>query len=220
MKKVKTFLVLIVLCLLCACQGKDNVDTIEKVGEIVVLQDNIIYVNSPEKVGSYDFELEDVSLIDGYKLGDIVKIKFYEEEKEDLTGKKYKLYHLKSIEPSSGFYENELSLNDIVDFEIEEIEINYGDENYAYLDADANKLFLELSSVKFYKDFIHDVACGGQSFDIEIKGNNKTVLIQDYEVITITLNGETSEYGYHRTDDLITFKDIVEKSNLNKIIIN
>lgn len=88
MKKVKTFLVLIVLCLLCGCQNTNSVPTIEKVGEVVVLQDNLLYVSPSDKLGSYDFELDDKSLIEGYKIGDIVKIKFYAEEKENLTGKK------------------------------------------------------------------------------------------------------------------------------------
>ena len=65
MKKVKTFLILIVLCLLCGCQNTNSVPTIEKVGEVVVLQDNLLYVSPSDKLGSYDFELDDKSLIEG-----------------------------------------------------------------------------------------------------------------------------------------------------------
>ena len=140
MKKAKTFLVLIVLCLLCGCQNTNKVPTIEKVGEVVVLQDNLLYVNPSDKLGSYDFELDDVSLIDGYKLGDIVKIKFYAEEKEDKTGKKYNIYHLVSIEPASGFYEDGITLNDLIDFDVKEINVHYDNKDYIITSNDAKEL--------------------------------------------------------------------------------
>ena len=154
MKKVKTFLVLIVLCLLCGCQNTNSVPTIEKVGEVVVLQDNLLYVSPSDKLGSYDFELDDVSLVEGYKIGDIVKIKFYAEEKEDLTGKKYNIYHLVSIEPASGFYEDEITLNDLIDFDVNEILVQYDNNDYliSIYDDGAKELLSKWSDIKIYKD--------------------------------------------------------------------
>ena len=213
MKKVKTFLVLIVLCTLCACQSKNNIDTIEKVGEVVVLQDNLLYVSPSDKLGSYDFELDDVSLIDGYKLGDIVKIKFYAEEKEDLTGKKYNIYHLVSIEPSSGFYEDEITLNDLIDFDVNEILVQYDNNDYliSIYDDGTKELLSKWSDIKIYKDFIPVAGAGFIPFDFEIKGDNKSIIIQDREYIEITINGETNKYAYHRVDGYLTFSDIFEE---------
>ena len=167
MKKVKTFLVLIVLCLLCGCQNTNKVPTIEKVGEVVVLQDNLLYVSPSDKLGSYDFELDDVSLIDGYKLGDIVKIKFYAEEKEDKTGKKYNIYHLVSIEPASGFYEDGITLNDLIDFDVNEIIVQYDNNEYLIdiYDDGARELLSKWSDIKIYKDYIPGFFKNNESFD-------------------------------------------------------
>lgn len=213
MKKVKTFLVLIVLCLLCGCQNTNSVPTIEKVGEVVVLQDNLLYVGPSDKLGSYDFELDDKSLIEGYKIGDIVKIKFYAEEKEDLTGKKYNIYHLVSIEPSSGFYEDEITLNDLIDFDVNEILVQYDNNDYliSIYDDGAKELFSKWFDIKIYKDFIPVAGAGCIPFDFEIKGDNKSVIIQDREYIEITIDGETNKYAYHRVDGYLTFSDIFEE---------
>ena len=213
MKKVKTFLVLIVLCTLCACQSKNNIDTIEKVGEVVVLQDNLLYVSPSDKLGSYDFELDDKSLIEGYKIGDIVKIKFYAEEKEDLTGKKYNIYHLVSIEPASGFYEDEITLNDLIDFDVNEILVQYDNNDYliSIYDDGAKELLSKWSDIKIYKDFIPVAGAGCIPFDFEIKGDNKSIIIQDREYIEITIDGETNKYAYHRVDGYLTFSDIFEE---------
>lgn len=213
MKKVKTFLVLIVLCTLCACQSKNNIDTIEKVGEVVVLQDNLLYVSPSDKLGSYDFELDDVSLIEGYKIGDIVKIKFYAEEKEDKTGKKYNIYHLVSIEPASGFYEDEITLNDLIDFDVNEILVQYDNNDYliSIYDDGAKELLSKWSNIKIYKDFIPVAGAGCIPFDFEIKGDNKSIIIQDREYIEITIDGETNKYAYHRVDGYLTFSDIFKE---------
>ena len=210
MKKVKTFLVLIVLCTLCACQSKNNFDTIEKVGEVVILQDNLLYVSPSDKLGSYDFELDDVSLIDGYKLGDIVKIKFYAEEKEDKTGKKYNIYHLVSIEPASGFYEDGITLNDLIDFDVNEIIVQYDNNEYLIdiYDDGARELLSKWSDIKIYKDYIPVAGAGWIPFIVEIKGDDKTIEIKDAECIEITIDGETNKYAYHRVDGYLTFKDI------------
>lgn len=210
MKKVKTFLVLIVLCLLCGCQNTNSVPTIEKVGEVVVLQDNLLYVSPSDKLGSYDFELDDVSLIDGYKLGDIVKIKFYAEEKEDKTGKKYNIYHLVSIEPASGFYEDGITLNDLIDFDVNEILVQYDNNEYLIdiYDDGANELLSKWSDIKIYKDYIPVAGAGWIPFIVEIKGDDKTIEINDTECIEITIDGETNKYAYHRVDGYLTFKDI------------
>lgn len=210
MKKVKTFLVLIVLCTLCACQSKNNIDTIEKVGEVVVLQDNLLYVSPSDKLGSYDFELDDVSLIDGYKLGDIVKIKFYAEEKEDKTGKKYNIYHLVSIEPASGFYEDGITLKDLIDFDVNEIIVQYDNNEYLIdiYDDGARELLSKWSDIKIYKDYIPVAGAGWIPFIVEIKGDDKTIEINDAEYIEITIDGETNKYAYHRVDGYLTFKDI------------
>lgn len=210
MKKVKTFLVLIVLCTLCACQSKNNIDTIEKVGEVVFLHDNILYVSPSDKLGSYDFELDDVSLIDGYKLGDIVKIKFYKEEKEDKTGKKYDIYHLVSIEPSSGFYEDGITLNDLIDFNVNEILVQYDNNEYLIdiYDDGAKELLSKWSDIKIYKDYIPVAGAGWIPFIVEIKGDDKTIEIKDAECIEITIDGETNKYEYHRVDGYLTFSDI------------
>ncbi len=213
MKKVKTFLVLIVLCLLCGCQNTNSVPTIEKVGEVVVLQDNLLYVSPSDKLGSYDFELDDKSLIEGYKIGDIVKIKFYAEEKEDLTGKKYNIYHLVSIEPSSGFYEDEITLNDLIDFDVNEILVQCDNNDYliSIYDDGTKELLSKWSDIKIYKDFIPVAGAGCIPFDFEIKGDNKSIIIQDREYIEITINGETNKYAYHRVDGYLTFSDIFEE---------
>jgi len=213
MKKVKTFLILIVLCLLCGCQNTNSVPTIEKVGEVVVLQDNLLYVSPSDKLGSYDFELDDVSLVEGYKIGDIVKIKFYAEEKEDLTGKKYNIYHLVSIEPASGFYEDEITLNDLIDFDVNEILVQYDNNDYliSIYDDGAKELLSKWSDIKIYKDFIPVAGAGCIPFDFEIKGDNKSIIIQDREYIEITINGETNKYAYHRVDGYLTFSDIFEE---------
>lgn len=213
MKKVKTFLILIVLCLLCGCQNTNSVPTIEKVGEVVVLQDNLLYVSTSDKLGSYDFELDDKSLIEGYKIGDIVKIKFYAEEKEDLTGKKYNIYHLVSIEPSSGFYEDEITLNDLIDFDVNEILVQYDNNDYliSIYDDGTKELLSKWSDIKIYKDFIPVAGAGCIPFDFEIKGDNKSIIIQDREYIEITINGETNKYAYHRVDGYLTFSDIFEE---------
>lgn len=210
MKKVKTFLVLIVLCTLCACQSKNNIDTIEKVGEVVILQDNLLYVSPSDKLGSYDFELDDVSLIDGYKLGDIVKIKFYKEEKEDKTGKKYNLYHLVSIEPASGFYEDGITLKDLIDFDVNEILVQYDNNEYLIniYDDGAKELLSKWSDIKIYKDYIPVAGAGWIPFIVEIKGDNKSIIIQDIEYIEITIDGETNKYSYHRVDGYLSFRDI------------
>ena len=210
MKKVKTFLVLIVLCLLCGCQNTNSVPTIEKVGEVVVLQDNLLYVSPSDKLGSYDFELDDKSLIEGYKIGDIVKIKFYAEEKEDLTGKKYNIYHLVSIEPASGFYEDEITLNDLIDFDVNEILVQYDNNDYliSIYDDGAKELLSKWSDIKIYKDFIPVAGAGWIPFIVEIKGDDKTIIIQDREYIEITIDGETNKYAYHRVDGYLTFSDI------------
>lgn len=213
MKKVKTFLVLIVLCLLCGCQNTNSVPTIEKVGEVVVLQDNLLYVSPSDKLGSYDFELDDVSLIDGYKLGDIVKIKFYAEEKEDKTGKKYNIYHLVSIEPSSGFYEDEITLNDLIDFDVNEIIVQY-DNNEHFIDIyddGAKELLSKWSDIKIYKDFIPVAGAGWVPFTIEIKGDDKSIEITEGEYVEITIDGETNKYAYHRVDGYLTFRDVFEE---------
>lgn len=213
MKKVKTFLILIVLCLLYGCQNTNSVPTIEKVGEVVVLQDNLLYVSPSDKLGSYDFELDDKSLIEGYKIGDIVKIKFYAEEKEDLTGKKYNVYHLVSIEPSSGFYEDEITLNDLIDFDVNEILVQYDNNDYliSISDDGAKELLSKWSDIKIYKDFIPVAGAGCIPFDFEIKGDNKSIIIQDREYIEITIDGETNKYAYHRVDGYLTFSDIFEE---------
>ena len=213
MKKVKTFLVLIVLCLLCGCQNTNSVPTIEKVGEVVVLQDNLLYVSPSDKLGSYDFELDDVSLVEGYKIGDIVKIKFYAEEKEDLTGKKYNIYHLVSIEPASGFYEDEITLNDLIDFDVNEILVQYDNNDYliSIYDDGAKELLSKWSDIKIYKDFIPVAGAGCIPFDFEIKGDDKTIEIKDAECIEITIDGETNKYEYHRVDGYLTFSDIFEE---------
>ena len=210
MKKVKTFLILIVLCLLCGCQNTNKVSTIEKDGEVVVLQDNLLYVSPSDKLGSYDFELDDVSLIDGYKLGDIVKIKFYAEEKEDKTGKKYNIYHLVSIEPASGFYEDGITLNDLIDFDVNEILVQYDNNEYLIniYDDDAKELLSKWSDIKIYKDYIPVAGAGWIPFIVEIKGDNKSIIIQDIEYIEITIDGETNKYSYHRVDGYLTFRDI------------
>lgn len=213
MKKVKTFLILIVLCLLCGCQNTNSVPTIEKVGEVVVLQDNLLYVSPSDKLGSYDFELDDKSLIERYKIGDIVKIKFYAEEKEDLTGKKCNVYHLVSIEPSSGFYEDEITLNDLIDFDVNEILVQYDNNDYliSIYDDGAKELLSKWSDIKIYKDFIPVAGAGCIPFDFEIKGDNKSIIIQDREYIEITIDGETNKYAYHRVDGYLTFSDIFEE---------
>ena len=213
MKKVKTFLILIVLCLLCGCQNTNSVQTIEKVGEVVVLQDNLLYVSPSDKLGSYDFELDDKSLIEGYKIGDIVKIKFYAEEKEDLTGKKYNIYHLVSIEPSSGFYEDEITLNDLIDFDVNEILVQCDNNDYliSIYDDGTKELLSKWSDIKIYKDFIPVAGAGCIPFDFEIKGDNKSIIIQDREYIEITIDGETNKYAYHRVDGYLTFSDIFEE---------
>lgn len=213
MKKVKTFLILIVLCLLCGCQNTNSVPTIEKVGEVVVLQDNLLYVSPSDKLGSYDFELDDKSLIEGYKIGDIVKIKFYAEEKEDLTGKKYNVYHLVSIEPSSGFYEDEITLNDLIDFDVNEILVQYDNNDYliSIYDDGAKELLSKWSDIKIYKDFVPVAGAGWTPFIIEIKGDDKTIEIKDAECIEITIDGETNKYAYHRVDGYLTFSDIFEE---------
>lgn len=213
MKKVKTFLILIVLCLLGGCQNTNSVPTIEKVGEVVVLQDNLLYVSPSDKLGSYDFELDDKSLIEGYKIGDIVKIKFYAEEKEDLTGKKYNVYHLVSIEPSSGFYEDEITLNDLIDFDVNEILVQYDNNDYliSIYDDGEKELLSKWSDIKIYKDFIPVAGAGCIPFDFEIKGDNKSIIIQDREYIEITIDGETNKYAYHRVDGYLTFSDIFEE---------
>lgn len=213
MKKVKTFLILIVLCLLCGCQNTNSVPTIEKVGEVVVLQDNLLYVSPSDKLGSYDFELDDKSLIEGYKIGDIVKIKFYAEEKEDLTGKKCNVYHLVSIEPSSGFYEDEITLNDLIDFDVNEILVQYDNNDYfiSIYDDGEKELLSKWSDIKIYKDFIPVAGAGCIPFDFEIKGDNKSIIIQDREYIEITIDGETNKYAYHRVDGYLTFSDIFEE---------
>lgn len=213
MKKVKTFLILIVLCLLCGCQNTNSVPTIEEVGEVVVLQDNLLYVSPSDKLGSYDFELDDKSLIEGYKIGDIVKIKFYAEGKEDLTGKKYNVYHLVSIEPSSGFYEDEITLNDLIDFDVNEILVQYDNNDYliSIYDDGAKELLSKWSDIKIYKDFIPVAGAGCIPFDFEIKGDNKSIIIQDREYIEITIDGETNKYAYHRVDGYLTFSDIFEE---------
>ena len=213
MKKVKTFLILIVLCLLCGCQNTNSVPTIEKVGEVVVLQDNLLYVSPSDKLGSYDFELDDKSLIEGYKIGDIVKIKFYAEEKEDLTGKKYNVYNLVSIEPSSGFYEDEITLNDLIDFDVNEILVQYDNNDYliSISDDGEKELLSKWSDIKIYKDFIPVAGAGCIPFDFEIKGDNKSIIIQDREYIEITIDGETNKYAYHRVDGYLTFSDIFEE---------
>ena len=210
MKKVKTFLILIVLCLLCGCQNTNNIPTIEKVGEVVVLQDNLLYVSPSDKLGSYDFELDDKSLIEGYKIGDIVKIKFYAEEKEDLTGKKYNIYHLVSIEPASGFYEDEITLNDLIDFDVNEILVQYDNNDYliSIYDYGAKELLSKWFDIKIYKDFIPVAGAGWIPFIVEIKGDDKTIEINDAEYIEITIDGETNKYAYHRVDGYLTFKDI------------
>ena len=210
MKKVKTFLVLIVLCLLCGCQNTNKVPTIEKVGEVVVLQDNLLYVSPSDKLGSYDFELDDVSLIDGYKLGDIVKIKFYAEEKEDKTGKKYNIYHLVSIEPSSGFYEDGITLNDLIDFDVNEILVQYDNNEYLIdtYDDGTKELLSKWSDIKIYKDYIPVAGAGWIPFIVEIKGDDKIIEINDAECIEITIDGETNKYAYHRVDGYLTFRDI------------
>lgn len=213
MKKVKTFLILIVLCLLCGCQNTNSVPTIEKVGEVVVLQDNLLYVSPSDKLGSYDFELDDKSLIEGYKIGDIVKIKFYAEEKEDLTDKKYNVYHLVSIEPSSGFYEDEITLNDLIDFDVNEILVQYDNNDYliSIYDDGEKELLSKWSDIKIYKDFIPVAGAGCIPFDFEIKGDNKSIIIQDREYIEITIDGETNKYAYHCVDGYLTFSDIFEE---------
>lgn len=213
MKKVKTFLILIVLCLLCGCQNTNSVPTIEKVGEVVVLQDNLLYVSPSDKLGSYDFELDDKSLIERYKIGDIVKIKFYAEEKEDLTGKKCNVYHLVSIEPSSGFYEDEITLNDLIDFDVNEILVQYDNNDYliSIYDDGEKELLSKWSDIKIYKDFIPVAGAGCIPFDFEIKGDNKSIIIQDREYIEITIDGETNKYAYHRVDGYLTFSDIFEE---------
>lgn len=213
MKKVKTFLILIVLCLLCGCQNTNSVPTIEKVGEVVVLQDNLLYVSPSDKLGSYDFELDDKSLIERYKIGDIVKIKFYAEEKEDLTGKKCNVYHLVSIEPSSGFYEDEITLNDLIDFDVNEILVQYDNNDYliSIYDDGEKELLSKWSDIKIYKDFIPVAGAGCIPFDFEIKGDNKSIIIQDREYIEITMDGETNKYAYHRVDGYLTFSDIFEE---------
>lgn len=213
MKKIKTFLILIVLCLLCGCQNTNSVPTIEKVGEVVVLQDNLLYVSPSDKLGSYDFELDDKSLIERYKIGDIVKIKFYAEEKEDLTGKKCNVYHLVSIEPSSGFYEDEITLNDLIDFDVNEILVQYDNNDYliSIYDDGEKELLSKWSDIKIYKDFIPVAGAGCIPFDFEIKGDNKSIIIQDREYIEITIDGETNKYAYHRVDGYLTFSDIFEE---------
>ena len=158
------------------------------------MQDNLLYVSPSDKLGSYDFELDDKSLIEGYKIGDIVKIKFYAEEKEDLTGKKYNIYHLVSIEPSSGFYEDEITLNDLIDFDVNEILVQYDNNDYliSIYDDGAKELLSKWSDIKIYKDFIPVAGAGCIPFDFEIKGDNKSIIIQDREYIEITIDGETN----------------------------
>ncbi len=153
------------------------------------------------------------SLIEGYKIGDIVKIKFYAEEKEDLTGKKYNIYHLVSIEPASGFYEDEITLNDLIDFDVNEILVQYDNNDYliSIYDDGAKELLSKWSDIKIYKDFIPVAGAGCIPFDFEIKGDNKSIIIQDREYIEITIDGETNKYAYHRVDGYLTFSDIFEE---------
>ena len=177
------------------------------------MQDNLLYVSPSDKLGSYDFELDDVSLIDGYKLGDIVKIKFYKEEKEDKTGKKYNLYHLVSIEPASGFYEDGITLNDLIDFDVNEILVQYDNNEYLIdiYDDGAKELLSKWSDIKIYKDYIPVAGAGWIPFIVEIKGDDKTIEIKDAECIEITIDGETNKYEYHRVDGYLTFSDIFEE---------
>lgn len=217
--KKSTIMILLSLCLLCGCQKTniENVDVKEGMGEIVAISDitNTLYINSPDKNGGYDLEIPDNKLITDFKIGDLVKFKYTEEEKVDLTGKNYKLYHLVSIEETDGYYTQALTLNDIVDFDIKEINIEYVDDNaeaqhIILIENSANELFAELSKVKVYKDYISDIAIGGSTLTFEIIGDNKTIKVEEYDTIKIISEDETIECGYHRIEGYLNYRDIIK----------
>ena len=148
-------------------------------GEIACIASGYIDVYTGEKMyASMEFIFDENDNIEDFQRGDLVKIEYYDEEKEDKTGKKSTFRYIENIEKTDidYMYKNEYRIEDLVPFEIKEITYSICN-GYDYdkviesftVEGEEVKMLLDgLNEIPLYSD-ANLVSCtGGINFKILI----------------------------------------------------
>lgn len=182
-------------------------------GEIACIASGYIDVYTGEKMyASMGFIFDENDDIEDFQRGDLVKIEYYDEEKEDKTGKKSTFRYIENIEKTDidYMYKNEYRIEDLVPFEIKEITYSICN-GYDYdkviesftVEGEEVKMLLDgLNEIPLYSD-ANLVSCtGGINFKIKFIGvDGDECNILDHCEIKVEYNDDVKIYGYHYIGD-------------------
>lgn len=118
-------LIAMIFITLAGCNNKENEKEIETVEcEMVGISGDMIYLKiKGQTYGSIDFIFDKSDDVSNFENGDLVEIKYYDEQREDFTGKKFIVNHLEDINKTEidNMYKDGYKIGDLISFEVKMI---------------------------------------------------------------------------------------------------